>query len=50
MLKLQDLTEPDIRKYVSDKLDQAPLKASQIIYEKNRQKSRRRIPVGSIRQ
>lgn len=32
MLKLQDLTEPDIRRYVSDKLDGVPLKASQIAY------------------
>ena len=30
MLKLQDLTEPDIRRYVSDKLGAAPLKASWI--------------------
>lgn len=28
MLKLQDLTEPDIRRYVSEKLDRAPLKVS----------------------
>ena len=28
MLELQDLTEPDMRKYVSDKLNQIPLKAS----------------------
>lgn len=28
MLKLQDLTEPDIRRYVSDKLDRAPHRAS----------------------
>lgn len=28
MLKLQDLTEPDMREYVSDKLSQIPLKAS----------------------
>ena len=28
MLKLQDLTEPDIRKYVSDRINQAWLKAS----------------------
>lgn len=32
MLKLQDLTEPDIRKYVSDKLDRVPLRASQAAY------------------
>ena len=32
MLKLQDLTEPDIRRYVSDKLEGVPLKASQIAY------------------
>lgn len=30
MLKLQDLTEPDIRRYISDKLDRAPLKALQV--------------------
>lgn len=30
MLELQDLTEPDIRRYVSDKLGRAPLKASQV--------------------
>ena len=32
MLKLQDLTEPDIRRYVSDKLERVPLKASHIDY------------------
>lgn len=32
MLKLQDLTEPDIRRYVSDKLEGVPLKASQVAY------------------
>lgn len=32
MLKLQDLTEPDIRRYVSDKLEGVPLKASQAAY------------------
>lgn len=32
MLKLQDLTEPDIRRYVSDKLEGVPLKASQIAH------------------
>lgn len=32
MLKLQDLTEPDIRRYVSDKLDRAPLRASYVAY------------------
>ena len=30
MLKLQDLTEPDIRRYVSEKLDRAPLKVSKV--------------------
>lgn len=30
MLKLQDLTGPDIRKYVYDKLDKAPLRAPQV--------------------
>ena len=29
MLKLQDLTDPDIRKYVSDKLERTPLRGSQ---------------------
>ena len=32
MLKLQDLTEPDIRKYVSDNLEGTPLKASWVPY------------------
>ena len=32
MLKLQDLTEPDIRRYVSDELDTAYSKASQVPY------------------
>ena len=32
MLKLQDLTEPDIRRYVLEKLDGAALKASKIAY------------------
>ena len=36
MLKLQDLTEPDIRKYVSDKLEGAPLKASWVPYPSSR--------------
>ena len=30
MLKLQDLTKPDIRKFISDKLGRAPLKVSQV--------------------
>ena len=36
MLKLQDLTEPDIRRYVSDKLEGAPLKASWVSYSSSR--------------
>ena len=32
MLKLQDLTEPDIRRYVSDEIEGAPLKASSVPY------------------
>ena len=32
MLRLQDLTEPDIRRYVSDKLERTPLKASWVSY------------------
>ena len=32
MLKLQDLTEPDIRRYVSDEIEGAPLKASWVPY------------------
>ena len=38
MLKLQDLTEPDIRKYVSDKLDQTPPGALQLAYSSFRLK------------
>ena len=36
MLKLQDLTEPDIRKYVSDKLEGPPLNASWVPYSSSR--------------
>ena len=36
MLKLQDLTEPDIRKYVSDNLEGTPLKASWVPYPSSR--------------
>ena len=36
MLKLQDLTEPDIRRYVSDKLEGEPLKASWVFYSSSR--------------
>lgn len=36
MLKLQDLTEPDIRKYVSDRLEEGPLKAPWIPYSSSR--------------
>ena len=32
MLRLQDLTDPDIRRYVSDRLEEVPLKASQVLY------------------
>ena len=36
MLKLQDLTEPDIRRYVADKLEGAPLKASWVPYSSSK--------------
>lgn len=38
MLKLQDLTEPDIRKYVSDRFEEGPLKAPWIPYSSSRLK------------
>ena len=38
MLELQDLTGPDIRRFLSDKLDRAPLKASQAPYSSSRLK------------